>query len=851
MVEGSNTVGEIDVVVRAVLDRYEETLRAARAEAERFEQQVAGGMMRVDEAQRGVMGSAASLAGWWQRLKIAAAGAIGVFGIRSIAGMADEWSDLNSLLAANVGGTDNAKAALARLEVVARRTYSSLSQTTQSFVYNARALKDLGYSTARQLDFSEALNNAMVVSGARGQRAAAVQNALSKAMGLGRLQGQELNTVMAMGGRVAEVLAEELGVTVSELKRLSPQGKITADVIANALIKNLERLREEADAMPATLQDSFILMGNAVLAFVGRFDKAFGITEALAKQFVEFGDVIRASVVPAINLTRAIAQAIASGLTGLGVSMDAAGKIARIFFITILGTAALFAVRALTTAVGVHLVAALNAFGNAVKAHPVIAIVAALIGAVYAAYEFRDAIKKAIGVDVVGIFVTVGNAIADTFVGMLDDVKRIFSVLPEILRIGLTGAVNVAVRAVNMTIAAAYTAVNTLINLAEKVAWVVPGAPRIEIPDLVAPQIPELGGERFDAEMQKITAAFAGRGERWKEITATDYVGSLLKLLETTDPTIDALTDLDAALAKLNTGAGEGADVWRQITDNARGFIEQQEIARLSVGMSAEAAAAFRYEMDMLNTAIDAGIKLTPAQVLAVQEMAGAMAHAEAQAAALNEQFGFSRELFGGFVSDIRQSLKEGESLWAAFANAALNALDKIIDKLLGEFIDAIFEAGSVLKGQGGFGGFLTSLVGMLTGAGAGFGGGVNAGLTTGFFYHSGTRSAGSGGYRRQVSPLVFAGARRMHDGGLAGLASDEVPAILKRGEPVGAAAGRMGGISISVNVDARGAEKGAGSEIAQHLTQFVQSPQFRARVVEAVNDGFSRRQIRPQGSGR
>ena len=70
----------------------------------------------------------------------------------------------------------------------------------------------------------------------------------------------------------------------------------------------------------------------------------------------------------------------------------------------------------------------------------------------------------------------------------------------------------------------------------------------------------------------------------------------------------------------------------------------------------------------------------------------------------------------------------------------------------------------------------LSNLLGGILG---GIGGG-SGGLLAGILHEGGM--AGSGGGRRTVDPSVFAGARRYHSGGLAG---DEVPAILQRGERV------------------------------------------------------------------
>lgn len=65
-----------------------------------------------------------------------------------------------------------------------------------------------------------------MVSGAKGEKAAAVQEALSRAMALGKLSGDQLNTVIMSGGEVVSLLAKELGVSTLELRKLGAEGKI-------------------------------------------------------------------------------------------------------------------------------------------------------------------------------------------------------------------------------------------------------------------------------------------------------------------------------------------------------------------------------------------------------------------------------------------------------------------------------------------------------------------------------------------------------------------------------------------------------------------------------------------------
>jgi len=98
------------------------------------------------------------------------------------------WTDLRSRVDLATCSQEKGAAVIQRLAAMAKRTYSGIEQTTEFWLANATALRELGLSTRESLDFTEALNNAMVVSGAKGERAASVQNALSKAMALGKLR---------------------------------------------------------------------------------------------------------------------------------------------------------------------------------------------------------------------------------------------------------------------------------------------------------------------------------------------------------------------------------------------------------------------------------------------------------------------------------------------------------------------------------------------------------------------------------------------------------------------------------------------------------------------------------------
>lgn len=269
------------------------------------------------------------------------------------------WTDLRSRVDLATGSQEKGAAVMERLAAMARRTYSGIEQTTESWLANATALRELGLSTKESLEFTEALNNAMVVSGAKGERATSVQNALSKAMALGKLSGDNLNTVIASGGRVAELLAAELGVNVNQLRSLGAEGTITGDVIRRALVGNLERLREEADSMPATIGDAFTLLSNAALQLVGSWDTMAGASSTVAGAIILLAD----------NLEHlaAIGVAFAGFMAGRWVAAFIAVRIATF---SLSGALALLRGAIIRTGIGALIVAAgelIYWFGQLVK----------------------------------------------------------------------------------------------------------------------------------------------------------------------------------------------------------------------------------------------------------------------------------------------------------------------------------------------------------------------------------------------------------------------------------------------------------------------------------------------------
>lgn len=250
------------------------------------------------------------------------------------------------------------------------------------------------------------------------------------------------------------------------------------------------------------------------------------------------------------------------------------------------------------------------------------------------------------------------------------------------------------------------------------------------------------------------------------------------------------IRDLIAERRKLNEEEAK-----RSLRDDAKARITDLENQARVVGMTRAETAAFETQQELLNYAIDNGIKLTPQLVDEINRYAeqvgvatGKLAEMERQQAAIEAGSEFFRDNLSKSIEDL---VFAGESLSDTFKNLAL-----VIAK-------AALQA--ALFGQGPLGGLLGGksgggLLGGIFGGSEG-GGGALGGVLAGVF-HSGTPYASSGGTQRSVPAQTFINAPRFHDG----LRPGEFPAILEEGEEViprnkRGQRGQSSGVTINQNV--------------------------------------------------
>ena len=175
----------------------------------------------------------------------------GLTGGLSFAGIA-KASDENSLRNSRLGMVTNDVAGLKQKTFVAsQQSGADYGQQLDSIAKLKMLTKGL-FNDAEAVKFTSTLDKAFKVSGTSAGEASAAMYQLNQAMTSGKLQGDEFRSVMENAPILAQKIAESMGVSMAQLKKLGSEGKITSDVIKKAVLGSADEIEAQYSKMPLT-----------------------------------------------------------------------------------------------------------------------------------------------------------------------------------------------------------------------------------------------------------------------------------------------------------------------------------------------------------------------------------------------------------------------------------------------------------------------------------------------------------------------------------------------------------------------------------------------------------------------
>lgn len=152
------------------------------------------------------------------------------------------------------------------------KVYQAAQRSRSGYVDMANSVAKLGLlaedafkNNDEIVRFSELMGKAFTVSGASTFERQAGMYQLTQAMAAGKLQGDEFRSVMEHAPLLAQAIADFTGKTKGQLKEMSAEGTITADIIKNALFKAADDIEKKFKNMPLTFSNAMNMFKNWAL----------------------------------------------------------------------------------------------------------------------------------------------------------------------------------------------------------------------------------------------------------------------------------------------------------------------------------------------------------------------------------------------------------------------------------------------------------------------------------------------------------------------------------------------------------------------------------------------------------
>ena len=210
--------------------------------------------------------------------------------VSSLIATADSYTLIENRLRLVSKESENLKGIQEELYASANRVRTTYESQADLYIRTARSMADYNITQEQAIAFSEALSRSMVISGGTTQEGASFALQFSQALQKGTMNGDEFRAMMESNGRAVKVLTDYLTsanggipVTAGELRKLSTDGKLTADILYNAFSHSSAKLKSEMDSMVKTVGQATTHFKNAYGSIVSGTDDATGASGGLSR----------------------------------------------------------------------------------------------------------------------------------------------------------------------------------------------------------------------------------------------------------------------------------------------------------------------------------------------------------------------------------------------------------------------------------------------------------------------------------------------------------------------------------------------------------------------------------------
>ncbi|RRJ67409.1 tail tape measure protein [Paenibacillus oralis] len=240
--------------------------RAAQEKIAELQEKILQLQKQINSANRQ---SGQSSAGWLSNMRGLVATYLSIQGAQKVASISDEYINSQARLNMINDGLQTTAELQEKIFAAAERSRGSYTDMVGVIGRMGILASDAFKSNDELVAFTELMQKSFRVGGSSTMEQQAGMYQLSQAMAAGKLQGDEFRSIMENAPMLAAAIADFTGKSKGELKEMSADGTITADIIKGAMFNAADDINKKFASMPLTFGDAMNQLRNKALQAFG------------------------------------------------------------------------------------------------------------------------------------------------------------------------------------------------------------------------------------------------------------------------------------------------------------------------------------------------------------------------------------------------------------------------------------------------------------------------------------------------------------------------------------------------------------------------------------------------------
>lgn len=220
------------------------------------------------------------------------AGVMGALSVANIARVGDEMQNLRSQIGNSTGDMSGAADQLDALAKHANDGRVSVESYAGSWAKMNSGIKQFGGTAGDTTKFMDTLSAAFVSNGTATESANAALFQLSQTMQGGQVQGEEMNSLIDAQGELYQDIAKAIGGTVNNYKDMQKKGKVTSEMLLNAVNQFYDKYTARVKNMPMTIAQANTIISNRWSLFIDKLNRKTNFISKTADAFLWMADKV-------------------------------------------------------------------------------------------------------------------------------------------------------------------------------------------------------------------------------------------------------------------------------------------------------------------------------------------------------------------------------------------------------------------------------------------------------------------------------------------------------------------------------------------------------------------------------